>query len=58
MNIIPPAPTLVDTRYNKAISALTYGLHCLVMDPRTSHLHDCILTIHEEYINILHLIIS
>jgi hypothetical protein len=50
--------TLVDNRYNQALSAITYGLHCLVLDPRTNRLHDCILSVHEEYINILHLIVS
>lgn len=49
---------LSDNRYNLAISALTYGLNCLVLDPRNNKLHDCILSIHEEYINILHIIIG
>lgn len=47
-----------DNRYNNAISALTYGFNCLVLEPNHNRLHDCILSIHEEYINILHLIIS
>lgn len=49
---------LEDNRYNLAISALTYGFNCLVLDPRTNKLYNCILSIHEEYINILHLIIA
>ena len=47
-----------DNRYNIAVSAITYGLHCLVFDARTNRLYNCILSIHEEYINILHLIIN
>ena len=47
-----------DNRYNIAISAITYGLHCFVLDPKSNKLYSCILTIHEEYINILHLIIN
>jgi hypothetical protein len=49
---------LVDCRYNTAISALTYGFNCLIWDGRSKQLYDCILSIHEEYINILHIIIA
>lgn len=38
---------LDDDRYNMAISALTYGFNCLVLDPRSNKLHNCILSIHE-----------
>jgi hypothetical protein len=37
---------LADNRYNNAISALTYGFNCLVLDTRNNRLHDCILSIH------------
>lgn len=49
---------LIDNRYNNAISALTYGFNCLIWDSRTEKLYDCILSIHEGYINILHIIIA
>ena len=50
--------SLSDGRNNNAISALTYGFNCLVLDPRHNRLHDCILSIHEAYINIVHVIIA
>lgn len=53
-----PGEKLVDNRYNAAISALTYGFNCLIWDPRSKQLYDCILSIHEDYINILHIIIA
>lgn len=49
---------LIDSRFNRAISALTYGFNCLIWDARTKQLYECILSIHEDYINILHLIIA
>lgn len=53
-----PGSKLVDSRYSNAISALTYGLSCLIWDPQSRQLYDCILSIHETYINILHIIIA
>lgn len=49
---------LVDSRYNNALSALTYGFNCLIYDSKGGKLYDCILSIHESYINILHIIIG
>ena len=49
---------LCNSHFNTAISALTYGFGCLVLDPRHNRLHDCILSIHEAYMNILHVIIA
>jgi len=49
---------LTDNRYNRAINAFTYGFNCLVLDPEHNQLHDCILSIHEVYVNILHAIIG
>jgi hypothetical protein len=53
-----PTSKLVDNRFSNAISALTYGFNCLIWDSRSKQLYDCILSIHEEYINILHIIIA
>jgi hypothetical protein len=49
---------LVDTRFNSAISALTYGVSCLVWEGQRKQLFDCILSVHESYVNILHMIIG
>lgn len=48
----------MDNRYNNALSGLTYGFNCLVYYSKGNQLYDCILSIHEEYINILHIIIA
>lgn len=37
---------LVDSRFNNAISALTYGLSCLIWDARGRQLYECVLSIH------------
>lgn len=49
---------VIDNRYSNAISALTYGFNCLIWDSRGKQLYDCILSIHEGYVNILHIIIA
>ena len=54
MNLLP----LIDNSINNSISALTYGFHCLVYHKSKNELYDCILSIHEDYVNILHLIIG
>jgi hypothetical protein len=46
-----------ESRFNLAISALTYGFDCLVMG-KDGQLYECVLSIHESYINILHLLIG
>jgi hypothetical protein len=53
-----PNSKLTDSRYNSAISALTYGFNCLIWDNRGRKLYNCILSIHLSYINILHIIIA
>jgi hypothetical protein len=53
-----PGSKLVDSRFSNAISALTYGLSCLIWDAQGRQLYECVLSIHETYINILHIIIA
>ena len=39
------------------ISCLTYGVSCYYFDRESQKLLRCVLSIHEEYINILHVIV-
>lgn len=41
-----------------AINCLTYGVTCLYYDRVTEKLYKCLLSVHEQYINILHVIID
>ena len=43
---------------NGAVSALTYGLGCWVWAGPRSGLWECVVSIHEEYVNILHVLVA
>ena len=41
-----------------SISCLTYGISCLYFDRGSGRLISCLISIHEEFINILHVIVE
>lgn len=46
------------SQLNTSISCLTYGINCLFFDRQSNKLRSCLLSIHEEYINIIHVIVE
>lgn len=47
-----------NSQLQTAINCLIYGIHCFYFDRIDNKLYQCLLTIHEEYINIIHIIIQ
>lgn len=47
-----------NSQLNTAINCITFGISCLYFDRIENKMRTCLMSIHEEYINIIHVIIE